>query len=67
MTNFWKTVVIVSLSLNLACLVALSRMSDVFLDAQKENLGLFLQLSGDQQELRRELNAHRAESGDALP
>lgn len=65
MSKKWKAVVILSLSLNLTCFVVISRMTEVFVDAQQENLGLFMQLSGDQQELRRELNAHRAEVVEA--
>lgn len=60
MSKTWKVVVMLSLSLNLVCLVVISRMTEVFVDAQQENLGLFMQLSDDQQALRRELNAHRA-------
>jgi hypothetical protein len=59
-TRTWKVVVLLSLSLNLVCIVVITRMAEVFVDAQRENVGLFLQLSGDQQALRRELNAQRA-------
>ena len=66
MSKAWKIVIVLSLSLNLVCLVVISRMTEVFVDAQQENLGLFMQLSGDQQALRRELNAHRAEVVEGL-
>lgn len=61
MTKTWKAVVILSLSLNFFSFLAITRMSEAFIDAQRENLGLFLRISGDQQALRRELNQHRAE------
>lgn len=57
MTKKWKAVVLFSLSLNLVCLVVVVDLGNKLVDAQLENLNLFLKLSSDQQALRRELNA----------
>lgn len=60
MTKKWKAVVLLSLSLNLGCFVVVVDIGQRLVDAQLENLNLFLKLSSDQQALRRELNAAKA-------
>lgn len=60
MSKKWKAFILLSLSLNLVCFVSIASLSRSFVDAQLENLGLFLKLSADQQSLRREFNATRA-------
>jgi len=60
MSKMWKATVVLSVALNLVCFVALAVMADALVDAQWENVSLFQQLSGDQQVLRRELNAATA-------
>jgi len=61
----WKVAVVFSFVLNAICFAAIAIMVDVVIDAQWENLGLFHQLSGDQQALRRELNAATAQFEDS--
>ena len=57
MSKMWKATVVLSVALNLVCFAAIAVMADALVDAQWENVSLFQQLSGDQQVLRRELNA----------
>lgn len=57
MSKIWKATVVVSVLLNFVCFAAIAVIVEVLIDAQWENLRLFHQLSGDQQALRRELNA----------
>jgi hypothetical protein len=52
----WKLFVLLSLSLNLVCLVSIARFGERLVEAQAENLILFQKLSSDQQSLRREVN-----------
>jgi hypothetical protein len=60
MSKAWKATVVLSVALNFVSFAAIGFMVDRLIDAQWENLGLFHQLSGDQQELRRELHAATA-------
>ena len=60
MSKMWKATVVLSVALNLVCFAAIAVMADALVDAQWENVSLFQQLSGDQQVLRRELNAATA-------
>lgn len=60
MTKKWKAVVLVSLSLNLVCFLVIADVGERLVDAQLENLSLFMKLSSDQQALRRDLNAAKA-------
>ena len=60
MSKTWKATILLSVMLNLVSFAALAVMADALLDAQWENLSLFQQLSGDQQALRRQLNATTA-------
>ena len=60
MSKAWKATVVLSVALNFVCFAAIAIIVDALIDAQWENLGLFHQLSGDQQALRRELHAATA-------
>jgi hypothetical protein len=60
MTKKWKAVVLFSLVLNLVCFLIIADVGERLVDAQLENLNLFLKLSADQQALRRDLNAAKA-------
>jgi hypothetical protein len=60
MTKKWKAVILVSLSLNLVCFLVIADVGERLVDAQLENLSLFMKLSADQQALRRDLNAAKA-------
>ncbi len=60
MSKTWKATVVLSVALNLVCFVAIAVMAGALVDAQWKNISLFQQLSGDQQALRRELNAATA-------
>jgi hypothetical protein len=60
MTKRWKAVVLVSLSLNLVCFLVIADVGERLVNAQLENLSLFMKLSADQQALRRDLNAAKA-------
>ena len=60
MSKAWKAAVVFSVALNFVSFAAIGIMVDALIDAQWENLGLFHQLSGDQQALRRELHAATA-------
>ena len=65
MTRAWKVTVVLSVSLNIACFVAIGGIAERLVDEQAANLKLFMQLSVDQQALRRALNeaTARLESG----
>ncbi len=60
MSKTWKATVVLSVALNLVCFVAIAVMTGALLDAQGKNVSLFQKLSGDQQSLRRELDAATA-------
>lgn len=66
MSKIWKVAVVVSVLLNFVSFAAIAIMAEALIDAQWANLNLFHQLSGDQQALRRELNAatERLELGE---
>lgn len=67
MSKAWKVAVVFSVALNFVSFAAIGFMVDRLIDAQWENLGLFHQLSGDQQALRRELHAVAARFEDGSP
>jgi hypothetical protein len=66
MTTKWKAFVLLSLALNLVCFVVIAGVGERLVEAQEENLSLFIKLSSDQQSLRRELNQAAGRIGQGV-